>query len=346
MTPLRWTSKSLLPRKTSIMNPSRFQISWMRVCSVVIMPSENHARRDYSFLVLRMRICGLGAFARLAAGGLSPTRSWLSGHPLKGVRLHLKAPFSARCIRYSVSSWLYWSLSEGFMDMTKLSLPVPPRTKTGYGKLHRKNSSKHQAVIDAYAIQTGRVLWEWNQLHSELLALFASMFNGPSFLMVSAIWHSAGMDSSQRKLLLEVAAPRFWDQPKHFERIRWLVRMIDNLSSYRNIAAHLPMLVEGEEEYFLMPDQQASKRATAIRGLLMHMKRDQLWDKIASDLLVLNQYARLVGYAIAFPNEPLPSPRKPRLRSIPEVRRLELQVNRLTRKPVWHRLNRAFRQKP
>jgi len=227
--------------------------------------------------------------------------------------------------------------------MAKLSLPVPPRTKAGYGKLHRKNSPKHQALIDAYAIQTGRVLWEWNQLHSELLALFASLFNGPSFLMVSGIWHSAGMDSSQRKLLLEVAAPRFWDQPKHFERIRWLVRMIDSLSSYRNIAAHLPMLVEGTDTHFLMPDQHGAKRANTVRALLLHMKRDDLWNKIASDLLVLTQYARLVGYAIAFPDEPLPLPRRPRLLSLPEVRRLELQVNRLTQKPVWHRLKRASR---
>lgn len=234
--------------------------------------------------------------------------------------------------------------------MTKFPIKYPTVTKGGYGKINRKRDPRHLKEIQAHSGEVGRVLFEWNQLHVELALLFSSILPNTSQAVLLAIWHSQGSDTGQRRMLVDAAHPRFWDDPVHYKRIRWIVQMADKMSAYRNIAAHVAMEIHDDTQTggaYLLPDDLSAKRASMLRALLAKapVNKDMFWIMLADDLYVLQQYARVVFFATAMHRGLPPFPRKPRLQSLPEIRDLERLVNETMKRPTWSRLRRSSRKK-
>ncbi len=259
--------------------------------------------------------------------------------------------FSAASLLRRVSVSLSWSSSSWDFTMPQFPLQEPPVTKGGYGKITRKRDPTHLKEITAHASEIGRVLFEWNQLHVELAMLFASVLPDSTEIVLAAIWHSHASDSGQRNMLLESAHCRYWNDPVHYKRIKWIIQMADKMSSYRNLAAHLAMEIHDDTSggrAFLLPDRLSAKRAANVRAMWIKapaMKKD-FWALLADDLYVLQQYARIVFFATTPLGRRVPLPRKPRLLSLPEIRRTEDWVRRITKRPLWSRLLRASRRKP
>ena len=201
----------------------------------------------------------------------------------------------------------------------------------------------------AYIAETGPVLWAWNEFHSMLQVLFTQLVQSGSWDVSAAIWHSAATDSNQRQLLLATAEARLESKNRMLARIRWVVKIADKLAEYRNLAAQLPMTVQGdafgESEPVLMPDRLTTKRSKALKAIIIYFRRRKFWQVLAGDIYVLDQYVHLLCLEFLHPNERLPSPHKPRLHILPTVREIDAEMSRLTLKPARKRRKRAPRRK-
>ena len=231
------------------------------------------------------------------------------------------------------------------MTMVKTVTSKLPKIK--YEKLEKARSTREVEIINRHSLKMGRVLWEWNHLHSQLLGVFCVMLPGNSIGDASEIWHSFGADSAQRKMLLEMSKTHFWDNKKAYERLKWIMQAIQDLSAYRNIAAHLPMEIgdsQGPDD-LLMPQSMTVKRVNALRIIFASLDRNMFWEDISTDLFLLVQYVRhFMAYLIHADARP-PLPRKPKLQSLLKVKKVELQIQKIAKTPIWHGRRPALRKK-
>jgi hypothetical protein len=199
-------------------------------------------------------------------------------------------------------------------------------------KLARHRKPEHAKVIAPYALSVGKVLWEWNALHTALFRMsWAFIGDGGKIPrdLSTGVWHLFQSDDYQRRLISVYAEHMLVRVPSILKRIRWLLKAIDEIAEYRNIATHVTM---GISEYgpVVTAETDGVKAAKVIKTVMISMEKKDFWESVASDLYVLNQYADcLTIWLVTHPSERIPLPYKPRLWSLPTIRALTNRYNEI-----------------
>lgn len=197
--------------------------------------------------------------------------------------------------------------------------------------LSRRINRQFSKEIRQYATRTGLALWSWNSLHGNMFLIFWFLTaRGHDFYHETAysMWHAIQNDSTQREMLLNVANAELSKNNRLLAKIRWLVKIANQLAHYRNIAAHTHAIFSPQFQIIPVADATASREAARKR--FNEIKHDQFWRSLSGDLNSLSLYARAIAFHILGWNDPpAPLPHRPRLRSLAQIDRIEGQIGRL-----------------
>jgi hypothetical protein len=202
-------------------------------------------------------------------------------------------------------------------------------------KLARHRKPEHAKLIAPHALSVGKVLWEWNALHTALFRMsWAFIGDGGKIPrdLSTGVWHLFQSDDYQRKLIAVYAEHLLVQAPSILARIRWLLKAIDEIAEYRNIAAHVTIGISEHSSHgpYITAEIDGLRRIKGIKLLLIEMEKKDFWESVASDLYVLIQYADcLTSWLVAHSNERVPLPYKPRLLSLPTIRSVMTRYNQI-----------------
>jgi hypothetical protein len=206
--------------------------------------------------------------------------------------------------------------------------------------------------MEAYGRDVGPVLWEWNALHVQFFHLFWLILDKPRPQCLE-LWSVSNSDDLQRKMLRALAYSHYRTTKDKIERraVRGLIWAIDQTNKFaasRNVATHVPMAFHRDPDGKLYPmaDTLFVRPTSAVRHLFLTM--EQRWKVIAEDLHALGQYVLCLAipWASAVQGRvPPPSPRKPRLRSLPILQEMNVLAERITGQPKRRRQRRASKKK-
>jgi hypothetical protein len=212
----------------------------------------------------------------------------------------------------------------------------PPKIKMP--KFLRQRPREHQELIAPYALNVGRVLWEWNVLHSSFFRIFWAFIGDGGKLprnLPTELWHSTASDDHQRRMIRALSKHQLFDQPRLRKRLDWLLDTANEIATYRNIAAHVSMTIdkpEGRKPHITF-ELDGGKRSVLLRHLIVTHRESDFWSDLADDLYVMSQHSDVIGLQLAFPEQPLPLPYRPRLLSLPRILEANKQANRMVHKP-------------
>jgi hypothetical protein len=198
--------------------------------------------------------------------------------------------------------------------------------------LSRRLPTESAADIRRFASHTGLAMWAWNSLHASLFLIFWHLIRGGHPRMTQAtahrIWHTIQNDSTQRDMILGTVQTHPSIPPALAKRIIWLLKTADRLSTYRNIAVHSPAIFSRYLKTIPSAEQQSTRTAARLR--FNEIRHDQFWRFLTGDLNALSLYAAHMAEATRVPRIGTASlPRRPRLRSLSQIDRIEGQISRL-----------------
>ncbi len=215
-------------------------------------------------------------------------------------------------------------------------------------KLPRERPAEQLALLQPRAVQIGRLIFEWAALHTELFGMFW-LFVGdggkPPRSLATDLWISAPSDTAQRRMLGTFATHHLVGDRANRDRVNWLLRAIDELSTYRNIAAHLAMEFDeraGRPRMAIAID--GVRRAAALRNVFTEWDNPSFWPNVVCDVYALAQYANLLTTHIFAKNLRGPLPYRPRLLSLPAIEAANKTIGLLSR-PKRQRRQSASRAK-
>jgi hypothetical protein len=229
----------------------------------------------------------------------------------------------------------------------------PPPYASGRAKIVRRRPFFHRLILESYGKDIGPVLWEWNTLHVQFFHLFWLILDKPRSQCLE-LWTASNSDDLQRKMLRAVAYDHRKTTKNKIEKrvareIIWAIDQTNKFAASRNVATHVPMALlrdAGNGKLYPMADALFVRPTSAVRHLFLTM--GQRWKIIAEDLHVLGQYVLCLGVpwaAVAGGQEPPPSPRKPRLRSLPILQEMNALAERITSPPKRRRRRGASKRK-
>lgn len=184
--------------------------------------------------------------------------------------------------------------------------------------------------IRAYAARTGLALWAWNSLHASLFLMFWFIIaKGNDFYQETArrIWNTLQSDSTQREMLLSVAIANLHHRRDVLKNIKWIIDTTNTLRTYRNIAAHAPIVFSPYLEY--RPDIDVASTHDKARMRFREIKHDEFWDLLIGDLNALARYAGAIAFEIYRPGFGGPLPDRPDMLCVEQIRHIDAQINRL-----------------
>jgi hypothetical protein len=155
------------------------------------------------------------------------------------------------------------------------------------------------------------------------------------------IWHTIQNDSTQREMLLNVAKAHLAFQPALLEPIQWIIKTAYRLAIYRNIAAHTPAVFS---PYFReRPAAEPVSTRDPMRKSFNEIKHDEFWRLLLGDANALSAYTAAVATEIPQPGLGGPLPRKPRMRCLARIDRIEGQISRIAQSEERYRQQFASR---
>jgi hypothetical protein len=229
----------------------------------------------------------------------------------------------------------------------ELNTEGPAPNKPNRSRLDRIRPADERELFADYAANVGAIVAEWAVLHSALFILFW-VFVGDRGRrardLATELWNSAPSDTAQRRMLGIIANNGLINDRANLTKVEWLLKAVDDLSAYRNIVAHVPIeFQERRGKTQLMDRIDGVRRAAGLRRLYVEYQEGEFWNKLSSDLYVLSQYTEHLAAHIVFPNPQRPLPYRPRLLSLPAIRRANAQVNQWLQAPRPRRRRRASR---
>lgn len=188
----------------------------------------------------------------------------------------------------------------------------PAYTAWSIRKSDTKRAFPH---IDKYAIQSGRVMWAWNDLQKQYQILFCRLVSPHNIEIGIAAWNTLVSDQAQRDMLEATARVALTKgiEIKALTNIRWALKETRKLAPYRNIAAHTPV-----ENY----DQNLGLIGTIPDIMLVRARAHKIIQAIGFEVLfrtlieevgVLSSYVSTID-SVLFGISPGASARKPQLR--------------------------------
>jgi hypothetical protein len=213
------------------------------------------------------------------------------------------------------------------------SPPTPDRPK-----ILRHRPADQEGYIEDYAGGAGKILWEWNALHSSLFLIFWFLLSDASPDKIPdnlsrrralSLWHTIQSDDLQRKMLISVATTTAQIKKPLLTRLMWVMKSADAIAPYRNVIAHVPMEFElvdeskSDDNFVAMPNTLTARPTSEWRFIY---SPPEFWDDLGDDLFALGQYADLVRRAVWSPDEPFRWPHKPPLRCLPNIQEVNRQI--------------------
>lgn len=168
---------------------------------------------------------------------------------------------------------------------------------------------KQRAAMKRHARQVGEIVYAWNSAHGAIFWVFWTLL-GKGHAVAHGLWHSLQSDIAQRQLLEQLAS----NTESHTISIRkaasWLVWAMDELSPYRNAAAHVQMYYHHPD---LLPSDSTSRPKYVER--LSKSPVEKYWRKLRGDLRAIEVYAVDLHVAIMMKNA-RPYTHRPQLRLV------------------------------
>jgi hypothetical protein len=222
-------------------------------------------------------------------------------------------------------------------------------------KILRHRPREQEDDIVDYAQSMGKILWEWNALHSHLFLIFwfllieaprGEMPEEISRRKALALWHTVQSDDLQRKMLLAVLDSTKGLDIKIYRRLRWVLRVTDAIAPYRNTIAHVPMNFEYDETEGLsipMPDILSSRAIAHSRHIYSNIIASEFWNELGDDLFVLVQYTEMmVANYFLDSNDSIRWPRKPLLRCLPNIHEVNRRIGDQKKRKAPRRRRGAY----
>jgi len=156
-----------------------------------------------------------------------------------------------------------------------------------------------------------------------------------------AMWHVLQSDNQQRKLALAAisSVPTSLNLKHGLKRLEWARIKADKLAEYRNLLAHNTIMFRGRQkgnETAFVPEFGGNSTRPIHRQRLGAIKGRRFWRSLCMDLLNLSDYVQFCGrhiYVLDYQRRnvdvigmPQTWPKRPRLRSLPLIRRLEASL--------------------
>jgi hypothetical protein len=214
----------------------------------------------------------------------------------------------------------------------------------------RKRPPSHDTLIRPYACQIGRVLWEWNQLHTSLFRLFWALVGDvgkPPRSFATDLWLSVRSDDQQRRILSVFAEYKLPKNSHILKKIEWVMKSINAIADYRNIATHVSMeiteITTGQP--FITPSIDGVRKPAALKHVLTRFWEPGFWETLAADLYVLSQYVDVIGLGVVWSAPPKTFPYRPRLLSLQTILRANRQIQEWNQRRDHARQRKTTRQK-
>lgn len=223
------------------------------------------------------------------------------------------------------------------------------------------------AGANNHLLVLGQVIHAENTLHDAFFRLFtiALALQRPDDFVghrrfrkhALSIWHVIQSDKYQREMAYEAIStiPANIPLADIIKRLDWARACANTLATYRNVLAHNPVMMRPEmkgKKIIFRPEfgglstkEAHGRRLTLIKGL-------KLWRMIAEDFFKLSEYVEALNAEIGVrdylenhdwllpPGFPMPSLRKPRLRSLPHLQAIDRQLSTQENKRKPKRRNR------
>jgi hypothetical protein len=182
-------------------------------------------------------------------------------------------------------------------------------------------------AVKRHARHVGEIVWCWNILADQLFFLLTALLVEKTSVRAQAvaygIWTPLQSDAAKRDIIRSVAAEVLSGDREQIEAINWLLDRTNELAVFRNDAAHVPVgfafvggLVGKKPVVRLSPRSASSRRQNVER--LESQPIAKTWRRVRGDLMALSRYAHLLAFSIgAYPPQPSPWPRRPRLLAVP-----------------------------
>jgi hypothetical protein len=189
-------------------------------------------------------------------------------------------------------------------------------------------------------MNVGRVLFEWNILHSSFFRMFWAFIGDGGKIprnLSTELWHSTASEDHQRRMIRVMAKNVLVGKTAMLRRVLWLLDTADEIAAYRNIAAHFSMTInvsgfDGRPNLQLEID--GVRRTAALKHIFITSRvKSGFWDDLAGDLFVLSQYADVLQFLLAHQAQPPPWLYRPRLLSLSAILEANKLVNRMGQKP-------------
>jgi hypothetical protein len=188
---------------------------------------------------------------------------------------------------------------------------------SGRPRILRRRPAEQEEEIIEHAQTTGKIVWEWNALHSKLFLIFWFLLieaprgaspSEQSRRKALALWHTIQSDDLQRKMLLAIIETDKTSNPVN-NRLRWILKMADAMAPFRNILVHVPIDFEYDDEDGLeipMPDVLSSRQNAYFRHLYSNLVSPKFWTTLGDDLLCLMTYTDYIVDYLMTITEPFP----------------------------------------
>jgi hypothetical protein len=98
--------------------------------------------------------------------------------------------------------------------------------------------------VKKHAARIGEIAWAWNNVCTNLLAIFAKLLDPKDYRPGISIWTTLQNDKSQRDILIALAKVRLSEDSQILKELIWTCDQIGQLSGYRNAFIHAPIRVE------------------------------------------------------------------------------------------------------
>lgn len=178
-----------------------------------------------------------------------------------------------------------------------------------------------------HARLAGELIWAWNDLQEAFCFLFTSILRHPLNPNVGKeIWDVLTNDRTQRSILA-ASLKALYEDAKPAKHLLWAITMTDRLSTYRNDIIHSSMDIPLGERPTVTPSVSVPCR----RYLRLYQNQIDIWQLMIltrGDLIRLRTYVSETSRQLYGTRPLVPSPRRPRLRTLSLFQRMPKRVLR------------------
>ena len=198
-------------------------------------------------------------------------------------------------------------------------------------QISRRLDPKYEDKIRAYATETGLAGWAWADFCGDLFILFWFLIIRTDWQQTAerahGVWHTIQSDKTQRQMVKTLADAELRTRPKLHKRVKWILDQADELSIWRNMAAHVP--ASFSDAYASAPVADPQSTRTYMRHRFDRVDHAKFWNLLTGDLIALGEYTFYVASALHPKGADAPLPRRPEMRSPREIHRIEASIRQL-----------------